>query len=95
MPFPWDDGELSLEEFTELLQNEEQKAVFWELPLEQQSKILHASAPAGSDAAEKLDKLSNYIVGWFRKMALKQAAEIGLSEKDADNIVKAWTLDEG
>ena len=93
MEFPWDDGVLSQEEFTELLKNEEQKAVFWELPVEEQSGILHASAPKGSDAAKKLDKLANYIDGWFRKTALKQAAKIGLSEQDADNIVKAWIID--
>ena len=93
MSFPWDDGELSQEEFTELLKNEEQKKVFWELPLEAQSSILHTSAPEGSEAAEQLDKLADYIDGWFRKTALKRAAKIGLSEQDADNIVKAWTLD--
>jgi hypothetical protein len=94
MSFPWDDGALSEEEFVELLKNGEQKEAFWQLPLEEQSGILHASAPEGSEAAEQLDKLANYIDGWFRGTALKRAAKIGLSEQDADNIVKAWTLEE-
>ncbi len=92
--FPWDDGVLSDEEFVELLKNGEQKKAFWKLPLEEQSSVLHASAPEGSEAAEQLDKLAKYIDGWFRKTALKKAADIGLSEQDADNIMKAWTLGE-
>ena len=82
------------EEFVELLNDEVKKQAFWKLPLDVQAKILHLLIPQGSEVANKLDELSRRIDGWFRKMALKEAAKTGLSEQDADNIVKAWTLEE-
>lgn len=93
MKYLWNDGTLSEDDVAKLLKDEKLKKAFRKLPIEKQSSILHASAPEGSDTAKDLNELARYIDGWFRRKVLREASKIGLSEKDADNIAKAWIFE--
>jgi hypothetical protein len=89
--YPWEDGRLSADEFTELLKNEEHKAVFFELPDREQAEILKESADYNGDVEDTLDKLAKYLKSrFFRNIALGKAAGYGLSVEEADELARVW-----
>jgi hypothetical protein len=89
--YPWEDGRLSADEFTELLKNEEHKAVFFELPDREQAEILKESADYNGDVEDTLDKLAKYLKSrFFRSIALGKAAGYGLSGEEADELARVW-----
>lgn len=89
--YPWADGKITADEFEELLKNAEQKAAFFDLPDEETAAILKESADDDSDIKKTLDKLTKYLrSSWFRNLALKKAAEYGLSVEEADELARIW-----
>ena len=91
---PWDDGIITEDEFTMMLDVSELKQMFMQLPEEEQHEILKRSGPEKAEVAETLDKLAKYLKSsWFRGIALKRAAEFGLNEEEADHFARVWKHD--
>lgn len=90
---PWNDGIVTEAELTVILHTPELKQVFMSLTEEEQCSILKKSVPKKSKMAKKLDKLAKYLKSsWFRNMALKKAADVGLNEQEADHFARIWKL---
>jgi len=92
----WADGKLTVDEFEELLKDDEQKAVFFDLPEKEAGSILKESADHDDDVKSTLDKLAKYLKSsWFRSTALRKAKQYGLSTEEADELVRVWLLYRG
>lgn len=89
--YPWVDGKLTVDEFKELLKDDDQKAVFFDLPDKEAASILKESADLNDDVKSTLDKLAKYLKSrWFRGIALSKAKKYGLSAKEADELARIW-----
>lgn len=94
--YPWEDGKLTVDEFEELLKDDDQKAVFFDLPEEEAGSILKESADHDDDVKSTLNKLAKYLKSrWFRSTALKKAKKYGLSAEEADELARVWLLYRG